>query len=238
MMAKKRDDVLRAIYDKLWSTYGAQGWWPGSGGRDEIILSAVLVQNTSWSNVEKALKLLNEAGIFSLAEVHALSHADLATLLRPVGCFNVKARRVHSLTAWLEEVCGFDLRKLDKWDDAKLRAGFLSVSGIGEETADDIMVYAFERCSFVIDAYTRRIMERHGLTKEKATYGELQQMWEVALERSPQVYNEGHALLVHAAKNYCHKKQPNCSECPLFSEEFFQTKKAWQEIRSAGRKRF
>ena len=207
-----------SVYQNLFKHYGPQHWWPADSAF-EVIVGAVLTQNTAWSNVEKALDSLKQVKVLSANKILALSPMDLAKLIRSAGYFNVKAKRLQNFCHWFLQQGG--MKKLQRWDDKSLRNGLLSVNGIGPETADDIMLYAFHRPVFVIDAYTRRIFSRLGLIKGEESYESLRRLFETALskkikQRDEQVsvYNEYHALIVLHAKDICRKK-PRCDECSL-----------------------
>jgi len=225
-------NALATIHERLLATLGPQGWWPGDGQPATIIIGAVLTQNTAWSNVEKALANLHAAGVRTLGDVVACADGRLAELIRPSGYFNVKAKRLRAVAAYFEAKCGDDWRRLDEIPTESLRAELLAVHGIGPETADDILLYALGRAVFVIDAYTRRLMERHGLAQPGEPYEELRRRWESALGGDASRFNEGHALIVKLAKLWCHKRAPKCGECPLHAAEFFASRAAlalWQQ---------
>lgn len=197
-----------SVYERLLEAYGEQHWWPAETPF-EVMVGAVLTQNTSWSNVEHAIANLKPDALQGPKELLALAPEDLAQRLKPVGYFNIKAKRLRNLCQFL-----LDNTDLHRLDDAALREAFLSVNGIGPETADDILLYAFERPVFVIDAYTRRMFFRLGLVAEEASYTSLSNQFTSALESNVQLFNEYHALIVHHAKYTCQSK-PRCSECLL-----------------------
>ena len=201
---------LLGIYRKLYACYGPQYWWPGDGPF-EVMLGAVLTQNTAWSNVERAIENLKQAGLLDLSALLQVSEGELAQYLRPAGYFNVKAKRLLSLCRFL--AAHGDLPDLS---DHELRERLLSVQGIGPETADDILLYAFERPVFVIDAYTRRLFSRLGLVQAKVGYEALRRAFEQALGPDVALYNEYHALIVRHAKEVC-RTRPLCDACGLMS---------------------
>jgi endonuclease-3 related protein len=205
--------ILFQIYQKLFRHYGPQFWWPGKT-RFEIIVGAILTQNTAWRNVEKAIKNLKDQKLLSPQKLFDLPHSELANLIRPVGYYNIKTRRLKSLLAFLKEKYHFNLTKMSKTDTSILRAELLGVSGVGNETADSILLYAFNRPVFVVDAYTKRVFARHKLFSSKATYSEIQQIFMDNLPKDVKIYNEYHALIVRLAKEHC-KKEPECQNCPL-----------------------
>ncbi len=203
--------TLGEAYERLDAAYGPQHWWPGDSPF-EIMVGAVLTQNTAWSNVERAIANLKAAGVLAPEAMLALSEAELAALIRPAGYFNVKARRLRALLEWIRLKGGVEA--LAGWPTDRLRAGLLGVHGVGPETADDMMLYAFERPVFVIDAYTRRILGRLGLVDPKADYEALRGMIEAELGPDVSLFNPFHALLVAHGKDVCRPK-PRCGQCVL-----------------------
>ncbi len=203
--------TLREVYRRLDAAWGPQHWWPGETTL-EIMLGAVLTQNTAWSNVERAIANLKAAGALSVEALLALPPDELAALIRPAGYFNVKARRLRALLEWLRLHGGVDA--LAGWPTERLRAGLLSVHGVGPETADDILLYAFGRPVFVIDAYTRRILGRVGLVEPKADYEALRARIEAELGPDAPLFNQFHALIVVHGKEVCRPK-PRCGRCVL-----------------------
>lgn len=201
------------LYRILFKEYGPQRWWP-AGTRFEMMVGAVLTQNTAWANVEKAVANLRKKNCLEPGKMAALSRRDLARLIKPAGYFNVKARRIKHLLDFLSSECGMDIALLKKVRAGKLREKLLSVNGIGPETCDSILLYAFDRPFFVIDAYTKRIFSRLGLAREDIPYGELQDYFTANLPRSVKIYNEYHALIVKLGKDICRKK-PLCGACPI-----------------------
>ena len=199
------------LYHRLHKAYGPQDWWPAETPF-EVIVGAVLTQNTAWTNVEKAILNLRKAGKLSLSAILRLEHAELAALIRPSGYFNIKATRLQNLCRWLERQGG--VGRLGKWPTARLREGLLSVNGIGPETADDILLYAYNRPVFVIDAYTRRLLVRLGIAEGNEPYETLRTAFEEVLEADPVLYNEYHALIVRHAKQKC-STLPGCLHCGI-----------------------
>lgn len=194
--------ILR-LYERLLDTFGEQDWWPVSHGFEppewEVMVGAILTQNTNWNNVENALDNLSRAGVKDKGSLLALKESELAELIRPSGYYNQKARR---------------LRLLAGFDGELSRENLLGISGIGPETADSIMLYAQGKAYFVVDAYTRRVFSRLGLLKEDAGYEEIRQFFENRLPRNPIIYKEFHALIVEMAKRFCRSK-PSCPGCPM-----------------------
>ena len=199
------------VYCRLHAVYGPQHWWPGDS-RFEIMVGAVLTQNTAWSNVEKAIAQLKRARALSPEAIARAPHARLARWLRPSGYFNIKARRLKSMCRWLIAQGG--VRRLARRETPELRHALLAVHGIGPETADDILLYAFHRPVFVIDAYTRRLFARLGLVQGDEGYETLRHLFESALVPSAPLYNAYHALIVRHGKDVC-RKPPRCSSCCL-----------------------
>lgn len=199
------------VYKKLLRHYGPQNWWPGDSPF-EIMVGAVLTQNTAWTNVEKAIGNLKDAGVLSAEAIVTAHPKRLASWLKPSGYFNVKAKRLRAFCQWLLEQGGE--ARLQRRDTDTLRVDLLSVHGVGPETADDILLYAFERPVFVIDAYTRRIFSRLGLITGDESYENLRQQFETALESDAQLFNEYHALIVINGKDVC-RKRARCEQCCL-----------------------
>ena len=202
-------DKLTALYDRLKDVYGPQHWWPAESAF-EVIVGAVLTQNTSWKNVEKALTSLKNARQLELNRIAALPREHLAELIKSSGFFNVKAKRLKNLCGWLQSQGGLDA--LAQWDTAGLRRALLAINGIGPETADDILLYAFQRPVFVIDSYTRRLLGKLGLIQGKEDYETLRQIFESCLPPDHSLYNEYHALIVRHAKEKC-TRDSHCRHC-------------------------
>lgn len=206
---------LIEIYDRLFAFFGQQYWWPGETPF-EIIVGAVLTQNTAWTNVEKAITNLKDMGLLTFDAVVALPHATLADLIRPCGYFNVKASRLHNLLSMIQDRYDGDLDLFAQEELFSLRQSLLEVKGIGPETADSILLYAASKPIFVIDAYTHRLLSRHGLADEEgANYHEMQELFMASLPNTPILFNEYHALIVRVGKEFCKKSRPRCTECPL-----------------------
>jgi endonuclease III related protein len=199
------------LFECLSAAYGEQAWWPAETAF-EIAVGAVLTQNTNWSNVEKALANLKQAGVLSLPGLRALAVDRLAELIRPSGYYNLKAQRLHNLCRYLEAVGG--LERLAEQSPASARAGLLSVCGVGAETADDIVLYALDLPVFVIDTYTRRLLARYGLARGDEPYEVLRSGFERVLPADRDLFRQYHALIVTHAKQAC-RKNPLCGECYL-----------------------
>ena len=202
---------VKTTYNTLFKHYGPQHWWPGDTPF-EIMVGSVLTQNTAWTNVEKAINNLKQAKALSAETILSTHHARLAKWLRPSGYFNIKAKRLKNFCQWYVEQGGF--KSLSRLDTKPLREQLLSVNGVGPETADDIMLYAFERPVFVIDAYTRRIFSRLGAVSGEEGYEELRRGFEKALKPDVALYNEYHALIVKHGKDIC-RSRPRCDQCCL-----------------------
>lgn len=207
-------NTLGDIYTRLEQHFGAQHWWPGDSDF-EIIVGAILTQNTAWTNVEKAIANLKHARLLTPAAMHHATTAQLAQLIRPSGYFNLKAKKLKAFTRFLFAKYQGRLAHLFKLATPTLRAQLLDVYGIGAETADSIILYAARQPIFVIDAYTRRIFARLGLAHAEAPYDELQALFMAHLPRDVQLFNEYHALIVALGKNVCKKTLPRCAQCPL-----------------------
>ena len=204
---------VRLVYDRLFDAHGPQGWWPGDGPFD-VIVGAILTQNTNWTNVEKALDALRDADVWSLKAIHRTKRDELATLIRPSGYFNQKARKLHEFAALVEDDFHGELDQLLGLPMYELRSRLLGIWGIGEETADDIVLYAANKPSFVIDTYTRRIVDRLGWRVEGTKYADYQSLFTERLPQDATLYNEYHALLDHHASEVC-RPTPRCDECCL-----------------------
>jgi len=204
---------LVEAYERLLARYGPQSWWPGQSPF-EIMVGAVLVQNTNWRNVERAIDNLREEGLLSPATLYATSEADLEELIRPAGYFRVKTKRLRNLLAWLHERYDGSLEQMFASSLSTLREELLTVSGIGPETADSILLYAGGLPTFVVDAYSHRVLFRHGWIDAEADYYRIQEVFLDQLPQDASLYNEYHALLVRVGKEHC-KPTPICEGCPL-----------------------
>lgn len=213
MAPGRTGELLLELYQKLWDAYGPQGWWPGETPF-EVILGAILTQNTNWRNVAQVLAALKEAGLLNPRSLREMPEEELARRLKPSGYFNIKARRVknfldffaHRFHDSLEEMAGEEL--------GSLRGELLTVKGIGPETADSILLYALQRPTFVVDAYTHRVLSRHHLAPEACSYEELQALFMENLPPEVPLYQEFHALLVRVGKEFC-RPRPRCPLCFL-----------------------
>jgi len=208
-----RPQELYSIYRKMFSRFGPQGWWPGRT-KTEIIIGAILTQNTNWQNVEKALANLRKAGLLNFKKLHGMDEAVIAHYIRPAGYFNVKARRLKNFVRFFIDGMNSDWRALRNLPVTKAREKVLTVNGVGPETADSILLYAFDRPTFVVDAYTKRIFHRYGLIENGASYDQVRSLFMERLREDVRLYNEYHALIVRLAKEYC-RTRPVCAGCPL-----------------------
>ena len=204
---------LKEMFDLLLNHFGSQDWWPADTEL-EMMVGAVLTQNTNWKNVEKAISNLEKKRLLSLNGLHAIPVAALAEQIRPAGYFNIKSTRLKNLIDFIWDRYQGDLSELLSDGTEALREGLLSVNGIGPETADSILLYAARLPVFVVDAYTHRILRRHGMTDEQVTYQELQALFMDHLPDDPALFNEFHALIVKTGKECCRRK-PLCKGCPL-----------------------
>ncbi|WP_430733414.1 endonuclease III domain-containing protein [Ectothiorhodospira lacustris] len=202
---------LHPVLERLSAHYGPMHWWPGETPF-EVMVGAILTQNTAWTNVERAIANLKAAEVLDAESLAALSRNDLAGLIRPSGYFNVKAGRLQAFCCWYLEQGGETA--LRGWSTEALRRGLLSVKGVGPETADDILLYAFERPVFVVDAYTRRLFARLELAGGDEPYDVLRTGVEAVLGEDVPALNEFHALIVAHGKTFC-RPRPRCESCPL-----------------------
>ena len=205
--------ILTKIYRKLYKAYGPQRWWPGETSF-EVMVGAILTQNTSWGNVEKAIQKLKGKGVLNPEGIHRLEKRELAPLIKSSGYYRIKADRLKAFMDFLYEEFDGNLKKMRKKKLEELRDRLLGVKGIGPETADSILLYGLKKSIFVVDAYTKRILSRHGMISEKAPYEEVQKMFMDHLPHDETLFNEYHALFVHLGKMVC-RKIPRCDTCPL-----------------------
>ena len=209
-----RQTLLLEYFHAMLSELGPSQWWPGETPF-EIALGAILTQNTVWSNVEKAMHNLRGRGLLDARALHGLADGKLAELIRPAGAFRVKTVRVRNFLRFLDESCALDMERLGQGDTRGVRSALLQVSGIGPETADSILLYALGHPSFVVDAYTRRILHRHMIVPEDVGYDELRDVFMDALPPDTALFNEYHALIVRTGKTWCARKEGKCRTCPL-----------------------
>jgi endonuclease-3 related protein len=202
------------VYEILLDHFGPQGWWPGDT-QLEIMVGAVLTQNTNWANVSRAIDNLKKENLLSFQQLLALPAEVLAEKIRPAGYFNLKAARLKNLLNFIAREYNGSLEELFSMDMHTLRQQILTVKGIGPETADSILLYAGSKPVFVVDAYTHRIFARHDIIAEEDGYYEIQEYFALSLPEDVELFNQYHALIVRLGKEFCKKSRPLCSLCPL-----------------------
>jgi endonuclease-3 related protein len=207
---------LLSLHNVLLKFYGPLHWWPGETEL-EIIVGAILTQNTNWQNVSKALEKIKAEGLLEVEELFHVDEQYLAKLIKSCGYYNLKARRLKNFINFFYQKYGGSLEKLFNRDWHIIREELLAINGIGPETADSILLYAGGKAVFVVDAYTSRIFKRHGYFSDNEDYERIQQFFMQYLPPEPSLYNEFHAQLVMVGKNYCKRNNPACQACPLFS---------------------
>jgi endonuclease-3 related protein len=208
--------TLMRYFTAMSQALGPMQWWPAKTPF-EVIVGAILTQNTSWTNVERAIVNLRSAQMLTPSTITSARLSKLALLVRPSGYFRQKAKKLKAFVRFLHREYGGSLKRMFGTPTEILREKLLSVHGIGPETADSILLYAGNHPVFVVDAYTHRIFGRHGITDGKGQYESVRALFEAALPRDSQLFNEFHALVVNTGKNWCRKKEPRCAECPLGS---------------------
>ena len=214
MKDKRLNRSLLRIYNLLYAGFGPRHWWPGDT-KIEIIIGAILTQNTAWANAEKAIGNLRREKVLNVNRLSGISEKKLARLIRPSGYYNIKAIRIKNFLRFLNTRYRGSIDKMFGSDLFKLREELLAVKGIGQETADSILLYAGNKPVFVVDAYTKRIFSRHGLINEGADYKEVQSLFMDNLAKDQGLFNEFHALIVELGKSVCKSKKPLCSMCPI-----------------------
>ena len=222
-MRENRFEIIYDIYKILLNYYGHQNWWPAET-RYEVVVGAILTQNTSWKNVEKAINNLKNENLLDEEKILNVDEDKLKELIKPAGFYNLKAKRLKNVTKFIVDNYGNteEMAKTDK-DTLTLRTELLSINGVGKETADSILLYALDRESFVVDAYTKRMFSRLGIINEKAKYDEIKEIFEKSLPKDLELYKEYHALIVEHCKKFCRKK-PLCDNCPIV---FFKINKIY-----------
>jgi len=209
----KNEDLLMCFYEAMYSRFGHRNWWPAESPF-EVCVGAILTQNTSWKNVTKAIENLKAAAVLEPLEIYRLSVEQLAELIRPSGYYNIKAARLKNFVAVLVEKYRADLTALFSESMAELRPILLSISGIGKETADSMILYGAKLPVFVVDAYTKRVLFRHRVISEREDYDGIQKLFHGRLPRDAALFNDFHAQFVAVGHHYC-KKIPQCRQCPL-----------------------
>lgn len=211
---------LTAMYRAMVDALGPSHWWPGETPF-EVAVGAILTQNTNWKNVEKAIEALKAENALTPRAMHALPQDRLEACIRSSGYFRQKAIKLRNFLKFLRDEADWDIGNLAGGDQFAIREKLLALKGVGPETADSILLYALDYPAFVVDAYTARIMGRHGLIPEDGvSYAELQELFTGALEPDAALFNEYHALLVRVGKDWCAKSAPKCQGCPL--EDFLE----------------
>ena len=213
MTAGRVGTLLQELYQQLRGAFGPQNWWPADTPF-EVAVGAILTQNTNWGNVSRAIAALKGQDLLTPQALHELPETELARLIRPAGYYNLKARRLKNFLDFLANRYGNSMERLASDDLEALRPALLSIKGVGPETADSILLYALGKPTFVVDAYTFRILSRHGLIAEVCPYEELRQLFMEHLPAQVPLYQEYHALLVRLGKEWC-RPQPRCPTCPV-----------------------
>ena len=210
----QKKDILLKIYNSLYDYFGPLNWWPGATPF-EVMVGAILTQNTAWRNVEKAINNLKKENLLEPRKLYSLKQEELAQLIKPSGYYNIKAKRLKNfINLFINDFKG-STKKMFSGDSGELREKLLNVNGIGPETADSILLYAGEKPFFVVDAYTKRIFSRHKLISEYYTYYQIQDFFIKNLDRDVKLFNEFHAQIVMLGKTVCTSKNPNCNKCPI-----------------------
>ncbi len=205
------------LYNKLLEEYGHQGWWPAETPF-EVIVGAVLTQTTNWRNVQKAIENLKKRGLMTPQSIIESDLSEIEDAIRPCGYFRIKAKRLINLIQFFYEKFDFDLKRMEEVSLHSLREMILSVRGIGPETADSILLYALNRLTFVVDAYTKRICVRLGIIDENADYYTIKGFLEDSIPQDLELYKDFHAQFVIHGKMRCKKTKPLCKNCPLMPE--------------------
>ena len=213
-MRERRSNCYHEAYDLLYSHFGSQDWWPGETPL-EVMVGAVLTQNTNWKNVTKAIENLRQAGMLDYPRLLELPVNQLAEYIRPSGYYNLKAKRLHNLLEMINISYNGQLDYFLEDGMVSARENLLNVTGVGPETADSILLYACGQPVFVIDTYTHRVFSRHNLVEEETDYHTMQTVFMDNLPEDAELFNEFHALIVLVAKQFCKKTEPLCQQCPL-----------------------
>ena len=210
----QKRDILLKIYKSLYDYFGPLNWWPGATPF-EVMVGAILTQNTSWSNVEKAINNLKKENLLEPRKLYRINQEELAQLIKPSGYYNIKAGRLKNFVSIFVNDFEGSTEKMFSGDGRKLRKKLLNVNGIGPETADSILLYAGRKPFFVVDAYTKRIFSRHKLISKDSTYYEIQEFFIKNLDKDVKLFNEFHAQIVMLGKTICTSKNPDCAKCPI-----------------------
>ena len=206
--------VLQEVYQRLLEAFGPQKWWPGDS-HFEMMVGAILVQNTNWQNVQRAIGNLREADLLDPLALYEVPEEELQELIRPAGYYRIKAKRLRSLLHFLVERYDGSIETIFRTPLSELRKQLLGIHGVGPETADSILLYAGGLPTFVVDAYTYRVFSRHGWIDLDSDYHQIQEFFHDHLPADAPTFNEFHALLVNLGKRYCRKAKPLCEACPL-----------------------
>lgn len=206
--------LLRSYFEAMSKQLGPMNWWPAKSAF-EVVVGAILTQNTAWTNVNLALANLRRERLLTVRAISRVGEARLAELIRTSGYYRQKAKKLKAFVAFVEREYGGSLRRMSAAPTAELREQLLAVHGIGPETADSILLYAAGHPVFAVDAYTKRLLARHSVMPEEAKYDEVQALFMRHLPREAKLYNEYHALIVNVAKKWCRAREARCSECPL-----------------------
>ena len=210
----QKRDILLKIYNSLYSYFGPLNWWPGATPF-EVMVGAILTQNTSWSNVEKAINNLKKENLLESRKLYRINQEKLAQLIKPSGYYNIKARRLKNFVSIFVNDFEGSAEKMFSGDGRELRKKLLNINGIGPETADSILLYAGRKPFFVVDAYTKRIFSRHKLISKDSTYYEIQEFFIKNLDKDVKLFNEFHAQIVMLGKTICTSRNPDCAKCPI-----------------------
>lgn len=203
------------MHKVLLEFYGLLHWWPGESSL-EIMVGAILTQNTNWQNVSKAITKMKEKGLLDVTALFQIDEESLGSIIKSCGYYNLKARRLKNFINFFYCKYGGSVKRLFSVDSQVLREELLKINGIGPETADSILLYAGHKPTFVVDAYIRRIFQRHNYFSFQTSYQEIQNFFMEHLPQDHSLYNEFHAQLVMVGKDFCQKNSPLCSQCPLF----------------------
>ncbi|MEN6627103.1 MAG: hypothetical protein ABFD69_12845 [Candidatus Sumerlaeia bacterium] len=227
--------LIGRLFGAMLEASGPRSWWPADhagprGGFDEIVIGAVLTQNTAWKNVVQALASLRAANLLDLEKLTVAEPEAIAPLIKSSGYYNLKSRRLNSVACFFAPGGKLRLAELATWPLETLRQSLVNVYGVGPETCDSILLYALGRLSFVIDAYTMRIGRRHGLLTDDDNYDSARALFSNHVEPDLQIYNEYHALLVWIGNNFC-RPTPRCHQCPLSRRDCFSDNKHWTALK-------
>ena len=210
----QKRDILLKIYNSLYNYFGPLNWWPGDTPF-EIMVGAILTQNTSWSNVEKAINNLKKENLLEPRKLYRINQEELSQLIKPSGYYNIKARRLKNFVNIFVNDFKGSAENMFSGDSRELRKKLLNANGIGPETADSILLYAGKEPFFVVDAYTKRIFSRHKLISKDSTYYQIQEFFIKNLDRDVKLFNEFHAQIVMLGKTICTSNNPDCAKCPI-----------------------